>query len=170
MANKYLSFVSDEHLLKCVANLHKSYINKKNNVTRKSFYENKIDTIKLTFDSKFNDIEEGDLVETELLRQIDKSINNFIGTFHEEVLGAVAAYENGRSRGYDIWALDDTLFAEIKNKYNTMGSGSQESVFQKLARFADDHKQAKCYCVQIWEKKSFYQKMGRTDQRKGIQL
>lgn len=26
MANTYLDFISDEHLLKCIENLHKSYV------------------------------------------------------------------------------------------------------------------------------------------------
>lgn len=36
-----------------------------------------------------------------------------------------------------------------------MNSSSAEALFQKLARFADDHKQAKCYWVQILAKGSF---------------
>ena len=53
MKNKYVAFISDEHLLKCIAILHKSYLKAKNNATKKSFYENKVDTIKLTFDANF---------------------------------------------------------------------------------------------------------------------
>jgi len=155
MANKYLNYISDEHLIQCIANLHKSYIRTKNNVTRATFYSNKIDTIKLTFDSKFNEIEQESLIEAELLRQVDKSINNFIGTFHEEILGGVAGYEIGKLSGYDIKAIDNTLFAEIKNKHNTMASSSQESVFQKLAKYADENKKAKCYWVQILATHSF---------------
>lgn len=155
MANKYVNFVSDEHLLKCVENLHNSYIKAKNNISKKSFYSNKVDTIKLTFDSKFNDINEEDLIQSEILRQIDKSINNSIGTFHEQVLGEIEGYEVGNLSGFDIKASDDSLFADIKNKHNTMNSSSAEALFQKLARYADDYKKAKCYWVQILAKGSF---------------
>jgi hypothetical protein len=44
----------------------------KNNVTKKNFYSNKVDTIKLTFDAKFNDIDEEGLIQAEILRQIHK--------------------------------------------------------------------------------------------------
>ena len=145
MANKYVDFISDEHLLNCVANLHKSYLKAKNNVSKKSFYSNKVDTIKLTFDSKFNNIDEEDLIQSEILRQIDKSINNSIGTFHEQVLGGIKGFEVGKLSGFDIKANDNTLFADIKNKHNTMNSSSSEALFQKLARYADDYKKAKCY-------------------------
>lgn len=140
MKNKYVDFVSDDHLLKCIENLHGSYLKAKADVSKKKFYSNKIDTIKLTFDSKFNDIDEENIIELEILRQIDKSINNSIGTFHEQVLGGIKGYEVGNLSGFDIKAEDDTLFADIKNKHNTMNSSSAESLFQKLARFADNYK------------------------------
>lgn len=155
MANKYVNFISDDHLLKCVENLHNSYIKAKNNISKKSFYSNKVDTIKLTFDAKFNNLSEEDLIQSEILRQIDKSINNSIGTFHEQVLGGIKGYEVGNLSGFDIKATDETLFADIKNKHNTMNSSSAEALFQKLARYADDYKKAKCYWVQILAKGSF---------------
>lgn len=155
MANKYVNFISDQHLLNCINNLYKAYLRAKNNITKKSFYSNKVDTIKLTFDSKFNDIREEDLIQLEILRQIDKSINNSIGTFHEQVLGGIEGFEVGNLSGFDIKANDNTLFADIKNKHNTMNSSSAEALFQKLARYADDYKKAKCYWVQILAKNSF---------------
>ncbi len=155
MKNKYLTFITDEHLLTCIGNLHKAYLKAKSNVTKKNFYSNKVDTFKLTFDSKFNVLEEESLIQLEILRQIDKSINNSIGTFHEEVLGGINGFQSGKLSGYDIKAIDDTLFADIKNKHNTMNSSAAEALFQKLARYANDHKKAKCYWVQILAKSSF---------------
>jgi hypothetical protein len=155
MKNKYVNFISDKHLLTCIDNLYKAYLNAKNDITKKKFYKNKVDTLKLTFDSKFNNIDEESLIQAEILRQIDKSINNSIGTFHEQILGGVKGYEIGSLSGFDIKASDNTLFADIKNKHNTMNSKSAEALFQTLARYADDHKKAKCYWVQILAKKSF---------------
>lgn len=155
MKYKYINFVSDDHLLDCIGNLHKAYLKAKNNITKKNFYTNKVDTIKLTFDAKFNDIDEESLIQSEILRQIDKSINNSIGTFHEQVLGGIKGFEAGNLSGYDIKAKDNTLFADIKNKHNTMNSSAAEALFQKLARYANDYKKAKCYWVQILAKGSF---------------
>lgn len=155
MSNRYVDFISDEHLTQCIANLHNSYLNAKSKVSKRSFYKNKVDTIKLTFDAKFNDIDEDELIQVEVLRQIDKSINNSIGTFHEQVLGGVEGFEIGKLSGFDIKAEDNSLFADIKNKHNTMNSSSAEALFQKLARYADDYKNAKCYWVQILAKDSF---------------
>jgi len=155
MKNKYVNFISDDHLLECIGNLHKAYLKAKTNITKKNLYSNKVDTIKLTFDSKFNNIDEESLIQSEVLRQIDKSINNSIGTFHEQILGGIKGFEVGNLSGYDIKAKNDTLFADIKNKHNTMNSSAAEALFQKLARYANDYKKAKCYWVQILAKGSF---------------
>jgi hypothetical protein len=155
MKNKYVDFISDKHFLTCIAGLHKSYLKAKSNITKNSFYSNKVDTFKLTFDSKFNNIDEESLIQAEILRQIDKSINNSIGIFHEQILGGIKGYEIGNLSGFDIKSMDDKLFADIKNKHNTMNSSSAEALFQKLARYADGYKKANCYWVQILAKNSF---------------
>jgi len=155
MKNRFVDFISDEHLLSCIGNLHAAYVRAKNNITKANFYSNKVDTIKLTFDAEFNDISEEGLIQSEILRQIDKSINNSIGTFHEEILGGIEGFEIGNFSGFDIKAVDDSLFADIKNKHNTMNAGSAEALFQKLARYADTYRKAKCYWVQVLAKRSF---------------
>lgn len=158
MTNKYVDFIPDEYLLGCIKNLHDSYVRAKADVSKRKFFNNKIDTFKLIFDSQFNNLNEESVIETEILRQIDKSINNSIGIFHEQILGGIEGYERGDFSGFDIKAEDNTLFADIKNKHNTMNSSSAESLFQKLARYADTYKNAKCYWVQILAKRSFNEK------------
>lgn len=153
--NKYVNFISDEHLISCISNLHNSYMKAKEKYTRKKFYSNKIDVIKLRFDSKFKNLSEEHLIDEEITRQIDKSINNAIGTFHEEILGGISGYEMGTKSNYDIKSNDDLLFADIKNKHNTMNSGSSKTLFDNLSKFAEENPKAKCYWVQILAKSSF---------------
>jgi hypothetical protein len=155
--NKYVSFVSDMHFLSCIDNLFAAYVKAKNSITKNRFYSNKVDTIKLLIDSKFNGIDEDSLIQSEVIRQIDKAVNNSIGTFHEQILGGIEGFELGYLSGYDIKSKDNCLFADIKNKHNTANSSSLEALFQKLARYADDNKNAKCYWVQILAKASFCQ-------------
>ena len=156
MANKYVNFISDEHLLNCVENLHNSYIRAKNNISKKSFYSNKVDTIKLTFDAKFNDISEEDLIQSEILRQIDKSINNSIGTFHEQVLGGIEGYEVGNLSGFDIKASNNTLFAIFGN--GNFSKNISDSVFEKLANAARVFPKAKFYYVLLDDTSYFIEK------------
>lgn len=155
MENKYVEYIEDEYLITCINNLYKAYEKAKEDINKKKFYKNKIDTFKLLFDSHFSGLNESAVLHSEILRQIDKSINNSIGTFHEEILGGIKGFELGKQSGFDIKACDDTLFADIKNKHNTMNSSASESLFQKLAKYADSYKKANCYWVQILAKNSF---------------
>ena len=145
MKNKYVDFISDEHFLDCVANLHKAYLKAKNNITKKNFYTNKVDTIKLTFDAKFNDIDEESLIQAEILRQIDKSINNSIGTFHEQILGGINGFEVGNLNGFDIKAKDDSLFAIFK--FEKLSKNIEDCIFEQLTKDARIFKNAKFYLV-----------------------
>ncbi len=153
--NNYLEYVTDEHLLSCIGHLHDSYLKARKKLTKKKFYKNKVDVFKLTFDQKFNGLDEKELIKFEISRQIDKSVNNAIGTFHENVLGGIEGYERGNLSGFDIKSIGDTLFADIKNKHNTMNSSAAESLFQKLARYADYYRGATCYWVQMLANDSF---------------
>lgn len=155
MSNNYLSFISDEHLFFSISELYTAYTRAKNNLSKQHFFSNKIDPIKLIFDASFNSADEEALLNAEVSRQIDKSINNAIGTFHENILGGIVGYEKGSLDGYDIKATDNSLFADIKNKHNTMNSSAAESLFQKLTRFAHKYPSSHCYWVQIWAKGSF---------------
>lgn len=150
----YLNYIKDEDLLNAVGVLYSKYevAFKKN--TPSSFLKNKLDIIKFRFDSGFLGVDDKHIIETEILRKIDKSVNNHIGTFHEMILGSIEGYQRGNKSGFDIKADDDSLFAEIKNKHNTMNSSSAESVYKKLAGFADKYK-VDCYLVQILAEKSF---------------
>lgn len=155
MKKQYLPYITDDHLLQCIGNLYKAYAQAKSKFTKKKFYSNKVDTLKFTFDAHFNHLTEEQLINFEIKRQIDKSITNAIGTFHEEILGGIEGFEMGNKSVYDIKATDNTLFADIKNKHNTMNSSSAEALYKKLERFADSLPEATCYWVQIWATNSF---------------
>jgi len=129
MKNKYVNFISDEHLLACIGNLHKAYLKAKNNITKKISIQIKLIQSN-SLDAKYNSLEKESLIQAEILRQIDKSINNSIGRFHEQILGGIKCFEVGKLSGFGIKAKDDTLFADIKNKHNTMNSSSAESLYQ----------------------------------------
>ena len=153
--NNYVSFISDEDFERCVSNLYDSYVGAHKEIDERKLYSNKLDVIKLTFDKHFKNLTDEELLESEVIRQIDKSITNAIGTFHEEMLGSINGYIRGNLSGWDIKKEDNSLFADIKNKHNTMNSGDQELVYQNLQRFANENETAKCYWVQIIAKTSF---------------
>jgi len=69
-------------------------------------------------------------------------------------MGGIKGYEKGTNSGYDIKAKNNSLFAEVKNKHNTVNSKSAEAAYQELIRFAKKYPKAKCYFVIMIAKKS----------------
>jgi hypothetical protein len=128
----------------------------KNNITKKNFYSNKVDTIKLTFDAKFNTIDEESLIQAEILRQINKSINNSIGTFHEQILGGIKGFEVGNLSGFDVKANDDTLFALLV--FEKLPINFEDAIFEKRAKQASFYKTSKCYLVDFTLKDYYLEK------------
>lgn len=165
MSNKYVDFISDEHFLKCVDYVFTVYEKQKEEVSEKKFYKNKVDPIRFTFDVNFLK-EDFDLTEylsvTEIPRQINKTIGNAIGTFHEMIFDGIKGYKRGNFDGYDIKATDNSLFADIKNKHNTVNSSSEENLYQKLISIAENHPKSKVYYVQIIAKKSINENWVKT--------
>lgn len=146
----YLSFISDDHLFRCIDALYNSYARCQHEFTVDDFYSNKVDPIKFIFDMAFNGIDEESYIKAEITRQNDKTISNAIGDFHQSLLGGIAGLRDlGVGNGCDIVNADQTIFAEVKNKHNTMNSSSAEATIQKLIHFAEQYPQSTCYWVQI---------------------
>lgn len=154
MSNTYLSFISDSDYRKCVSSVFNAY-NGKNEFDKSDLNKNHPDPFKLKFDQSFLGLSDNELVEREKQRQIEKTATNAIGLFHEKMLGSVKGYINLPGQGWDIKSEDELLFAELKNKFNTMNSSSMEQVFIKLQNIAEEHPNAICYCVQILADESF---------------
>lgn len=55
-------------------------------------------------------------MQEKILGQVDKSINNSIGTFHEYLLGGILGCQREDHSDFYIKGEDDTLFANFKNK------------------------------------------------------
>jgi hypothetical protein len=151
----YLSFISDEDLLQCIAELHNTYEQCQRAFTTADFYKNKVDPIKFQFDMAFNGINDNDYIKAEITRQVDKTISNAIGDFHQRLLGCIDGLNDlGVGNGCDLVNDQKTIFAELKNKHNTMNSSSSEATIQKLIHFAEKYPNATCYWIQIIAKRS----------------
>ena len=121
----YLSFISDKDLLQCIAELHNTYEQCQRAFTTADFYKNKVDPIKFQFDMAFNGINDNDYIKAEITRQVDKTISNAIGDFHQRLLGCIDGLNDlGVGNGCDLVNDQKTIFAELKNKHNTMNSSS----------------------------------------------
>ena len=134
--NKYVEFVSDEEFETAVKRLldaYKEFEEEKQDTDPLEVLLDKdrqtIDEFKTVFDLCSKNISLKEWTGKEVERQLDKKINNKIGEFHQEILGYVDGWinlETGDPTGLDLKNEDETIFIELKNKYNTMNKTSKE--------------------------------------------
>ncbi|EKY4036623.1 Eco47II family restriction endonuclease, partial [Listeria innocua] len=106
-----------------------------------------------------------EIIKNEILRQRDKSSNNDIGYFHQNIFqyieGCVVP-----SNGWDVIYTNEngidipdgnkvnTVFVEMKNKHNTMNSSSAAKTYIKMQNQVLQDDECACYLVEAIAKKS----------------
>ena len=150
-----LGFISDADIYEHVESTMMQY---RRSIDLKSFNKNLIDPIKLTFDSKIYGQDLQQTIESECLRQVDKTNNNCIGYFHQTIFKYAGngweVPENGAKGGFDIVNEDRHIFVEMKNKHNTMNSASASNTYIKMQNKILEDDQAVCMLVEVISKRS----------------
>ena len=162
MPNKYVDFVSDENFEKAVKRVYDAYEECKNEKINKKPLQillNKrrqtIDEFKTVFDICSNDESIEEWTMNEIQRQNDKKINNKIGEFHQELLGYVEGWIDlgtGDKTEIDLKNEEETIFIELKNKYNTMNSSSKKTCREKLEKIIENKPNATAYWAYVINK------------------
>jgi len=141
-----LSFISDEDLYNHTKGTVEKY---RFQVDLAKFNKNLIDPIKLTFDSKVYDREIQSVIESEIVRQMDKSNTNHIGYFHQNIFNYIGSGWSVPDNGYDIVNLDKHYYVEMKNKHNTMNSSSSQKTYMRMQNTLLDNPDATCMLVEV---------------------
>ncbi len=132
-----LSYISDEDFLQHTRTLVTAALSAEKKV-EKNPYKNVIDPFSALVDAARQDISIDRWMEQEKSRQIQKAFQNAVGDFHQHVLGSVQGWKDAGTGGsYDVICDQKHIIAEIKNKHNTMNSGTQLQVYDKLAHWID---------------------------------
>lgn len=151
----YVDFMSDDKLLAAIERLYRSYEKAFATKSLKKLNKNIIDPFKFQFDTAFlYDGNPEKALQSEVFRQNDKSITNAIGMFQQQLLGSIDGFEESPSLPCDIRKMDDSIFAEVKNKHNTMNVRSAAGVYDELAGLAKSYPKAVCYLVEVIAKRS----------------
>ncbi len=141
-----LSFVSDAAIFEHVKNTVLKY---RFDINLYDFNNNLIDPIKLTFDSKVYRKSISSVIEAEVIRQLDKSNNNHIGYFHQNLFGIIGNGWEVLEKGYDIVNRSKNIYVEMKNKHNTMNSSSSQKIYMNMQNTILNNPAATCYLVEI---------------------
>ncbi len=146
-----LNFISDENLFFHVKETVEKYRFK---IDLKKFNKNLVDPIKLTFDSKVYGKTFEEIIESEIIRQIDKSNTNHIGYFHQNIFRHIGTDWEVPEQGFDLISHDQNIFVEMKNKHNTMNSASSQKTYMKMQSMLIQNANNRCFLVEIIAKKS----------------
>ena len=151
MRNYDLSFISNEDLYNHTKDTVEKY---RFQINLAQFNKNLIDPIKLTFDSKVYDKDIQSVIESEIVRQMDKSNTNHIGYFHQNIFNYIGNGWSVPTNGYDIVHLGDHYYVEMKNKHNTMNSSSSQKTYMRMQNTLLKNPNAKCLLVEVIARKS----------------
>ncbi len=146
MKDYKLGFISSEDIYRHVRETVELY---RDHINLEEFNSNIIDPIKLTFDAKVYGKDFKEVVMDECLRQIDKSNTNRIGTFHQNLFKYAGNGWEVPTSGFDIVNEERHIYAELKNKHNTMNSGSSNTVYMNMQNKILHDDKATCMLVEV---------------------
>jgi len=151
MRNYNLGFISNENIYNHVKETVLRY---SANINLKEFNKNIIDPIKLTFDAKVYGRTMEEVVASECIRQMDKSNNNHIGYFHQNLFRYAGNGWMVPTEGFDVVNEEKHIFVEMKNKHNTMNSASSQKTYMKMQNKIVRDSRATCMLVETIATKS----------------
>ncbi len=145
-----LKFITDNNLFNHVKTTVEHY---RGEIDLKRFHKNIIDPIKLSFDAKVYAKTWQQVIESEIIRQLDKSNNNHIGYFHQNIFKFINGWEVPE-QGFDVVNYKRKIFVEVKNKHNTMNSSSSQKTYLKMQNQLIDEPKSTCMLVEVIAKRS----------------
>lgn len=163
--NWNLDFISKGEFKNHVRATIMKYGEKLESYDLKRFNSNLIDPVKLIFDKSVYQTSWEEIVNNEIFRQRDKSNNNDIGYFHQNIFsffkgckvpqtGWDVIYKNPDGIKMPDGDIVHTLYVEIKNKHNTMNSASSAKTYIKMQGQILEDDDCACFLVEAIAKKS----------------
>lgn len=126
----YLEYISDQDLESAVSKVVSKALAAISKTT-KSLSDNAIDPFSATFDAMTSNISLEEWLNKESSRQTQKTLQNAIGGFHEEILGSIEGWRY-INNVVDIVNEDRKIIAEIKNKHNTTKGSDKKTLYDNL--------------------------------------
>lgn len=148
----YLKWISNADLEAAVRHVMQAYKASASERTLAKFTKNIIDPFTMLFELELPAIDAMQWAYGEVSRQSQKSLSNTIGEFHQKILGKCTGWQDlgiGHITGYDLRNQQHTVFAEIKNKYNTLNGKGKVDLHGRMIRDAQRFPDRTYYYVTI---------------------
>jgi len=138
----YLKFISDANLIRCVNKVIKTIETAEHDADA-TLHKNVIDPFSALFHGMTHSISCREWMAQEKARQTQKTMQNAIGNFHQEILGSIDGWTNlGKGGGLDVVNLKKKIVAEVKNKFNTTKGNHKTEVYDAIRIILQDNKHA----------------------------
>lgn len=139
------------------------------NATKK-LYSNVVDPFSAIFDALRQNISLSEWIVQEENRQVQKTMQNALGTFHQEILGCISGWQDMKT-GNVFYLLNNErkIIAEVKNKYNTTKGNHKVAIYDDLDSQLKKYKGYTAYYVEIIRKskKGYNKKFTPSDNKTG---
>lgn len=127
-----LNFISEERLTCICQEIVDTGISAIKN-SEATFHDNIVDPFSAIFDSAISGISLSEWIEREKARQMQKTLQNCIGSFHQKVLGSICGWEDLGTGGIvDIKNEKSKIIAEVKNKWNTTKGNHKVRIYDDI--------------------------------------
>jgi hypothetical protein len=136
----YLNFISDKDLITAVGKVVGIIKNAEHDADAK-FHKNVVDPFSALFHGVTHEITYKEWIEQEKARQTQKTMQNAIGDFHQEILGSIPGWSNlGIGGGLDVINKEQKIIAEVKNKFNTTKGNHQVEIYDAIKSKLKDNR------------------------------
>jgi hypothetical protein len=127
-----LSFIQDDDLELIVCNLLQAATSAKDKAEA-SFNRNVIDPFAVLFEMAGFDLKADVWLTSEKTRQAQKSLQNHVGEFHQQILGSMNGWQDlAVGSVLDLVSTKHKIVAEVKNKFNTVKGSDRVGIYDAL--------------------------------------
>jgi len=96
-------------------------------------YKNKVDPFSALIDSMLQGIPLSNWIKQEKVRQSQKTLQNCIGNFHQEIIASFADWNNLCTGNIvDVTNSEKKIVAEVKNKFNTTKGNHKIQIYRDI--------------------------------------
>src|SRR5437868_3241048 len=117
----YLNWLSNNALFQAISHVYDAYSVALLNPGLKHLQRNVIDPFSIAFEAILYGKSAEECLKDESSRQAEKTLGKAVGDFHQIILGSCKGWVNlgtGDASRMDVKKVDNSVFAEIKNKSN----------------------------------------------------
>lgn len=128
----FLNWISDENLVAATSKLL-ALTQKAKAEAQLKMAKNVMDPLSAVFQMSGFGMTYDEWYKSEEARQYQKTMQNFVGEFHQDILGYCTGWQNmGKGNIIDLLNPQMKIVAEVKNKHNTVSGGKLADLYWSL--------------------------------------